>query len=343
MHIRYYERRWEYTLDRAHGLGILFEKKKEGEFGRCFFEDGTLVDGTGRESFEGPIGQLRRYSTQSRDEKTEAKCTFTPGAESKITVTVNNGGKECHVTVERSSWYFSVRCDCGKRNCGHYRQAANALEERITRLQHAYIITDQPVTKTLFLENELSQLTRDLDTSYPDMEMMRDVHRINQLLGEARCDDYYWLYYQELLELAPGYDYNSKFFEEYFTEIQLSLFENPEYRRIVMDSGEFGEPIEYEGRQEKSNRVCLKRLQKGYQKTVKALDEKGDYTEDYYKEFLLKYRDDRAGLLRYYAEGKETLEECDFPFLEKIAEKQPLPYEQVRAVAGKLDNTESPE
>ena len=80
----------------------------------------------------------------------------------------------------------------------------------------------------------------------------------------------------------------------------------------------FAEKRDYEDRQHRSNRVCLKRVLKDYNKVIKEM-EKGDFSEDIYKEFLLKYRFDCRRLLHYYAVGKKDLNIFDVPFLDMIA------------------------
>lgn len=140
------------------------------------------------------------------------------------------------------------------------------------------------------------------------------------MVDAAHSSDYYWLFHSYILDLYPSYDeYNSHLLEEQYDYLLTALFDDPGYRESVLEEGSYADPDEYESRQNRSNRACFKRVLKAYNKVVKELDVRGDYTENIYKELLLKYRGDISGLLHYYAAGKKELSLFDLPFLELIA------------------------
>ena len=55
------------------------------------------------------------------------------------------------------------------------------------------------------------------------------------------------------------------------------------------------------------------------------------------KEFLLKYRCDYAGLLRYYADKKKALEEEDIAFLDEISQNADMDTGCLTRAAQKMD------
>ena len=350
--MRYYTVRWEYTLDQRHGFGILFDPDEKQQYRQCFFEDGELETAEGIPDLSSPINQLERYSTdswgyslpreaQAAYEKlmSKASCSFSSGKERALAAVLTTGAETARVRVEKSTYGYSVDCDCGKRLCAHERAAADFMEQRLAALQHAYVISELPVDKSIFLESDLKAKTGKLSNRTMDYAMIEAVLEIIRLLDSANSHDYYRRYHEFLLELAPGYDYDSHFLEDAYEELLTALFEDPGYKKAVLDPGTYADPEAYEGRQRRSNRTCYKRVLKEYQKAVKALDEKKDYGEHYYKEFLLKYRMDWPGLLRYYAEGKEKQEQCDLSFLEKIAESPDIDLRHIIPVGKKLDET----
>lgn len=350
--MHFYIVRWRYTLDQRNGFGILFDEAEGHTYRQCFYEDGTLKSGEGIPDYGSPIDQMERYSSdrwgsgssrqaQANYEKMmkEGSCSFVPGKDRQMAACLTIGKENVQVRVEKATYGYSVICNCGKRNCGHDRAVADFLERRLAALQHTYVVSELPVDKSIFLESDLKTKTLRLDNRIPDLSMIENVHDIIRLVDSANSDDYYWRFHEFLLEMTPGYDYDSHLLEDDYKELLTALFEDEGYRKAVLDSGSYADPEEYEGRQRRSNRTCLKRVLKEYQKAVKALDEKEDYAENYYKEFLLKYRHDRQGLLRYYAEGKEEPEQCDLPFLEKIAELPDPNPEHIVSVGKKLDQT----
>ena len=350
--MRYYELRWRYTLDQRRGFGILFNQDENRVFRQCFYEDKTLQPGKDIPDYGSSIDQLERYSTdrwgsgltreaQAEYEKMmkEATCSFLPGKDRMLTACLTTEKEKVQVRVEKAAYGYTAVCDCGKRNCGHYRAAADLLERRLASLQHAYVVSALPVNKSIFLESDLQTKTAELNNRVMDLSMIEAVREIIRLVVSAGSDDYYRRFHEFLLELAPGYDYDAHFLEDDYQELLMALFEDEGYRKAVLDPGNYADPEDYEGRQRRSNRTCLKRVLKEYQKAVKALDEKENYEEHPYKEFLLKYRNDWPGLLRYYAEGKEKPEQCDLSFLAKIAESPDINLAYIHPVGEKLDQT----
>ena len=182
-----------------------------------------------------------------------------------------------------------------------------------------YITTDQPVRKDEFLEPALMSAVKNLDESEINKDLIGSIKDIHRMLEYARSDDYYWLFHNYLLDLSY-YDYDAHFLEEHYSFFLLTLFDSAHYQRAVMEDESFAAKEEYEDRQHRSNRVCLKRVLKEYNKVSKAM-EQGDYSMDDFKEFLLKFREDYGGLFHYYAVGKKELEVSDLFFLEETARK----------------------
>jgi len=352
--MHYYIVRWGFTLDPKHGFGILFDEEGNQKYKQCFYEDGTLADGKGLPRFNGPIDEMKRYASdrgafdpdrlETGKPAQKESCSFSPGANGSMNAELTTEKAVFHIQIakEEGKWYYNNQCSCGKKSCGHFRTAADILVYRLAALQHTYVASDLPKDKSIFLEPELTSRTARLDIDEMDSSAIEDVRRINDLVDVAKSDDYYQLFHDYLLDMSPGYDYDSKYLEEYYPELLASLFENPGYRKAVLDTDYYAESEMYEDRQRRSNRACLKRVLKEYQRAVKALDEKENFEENLYKEFLLKYRDDRRGLLRYFAEGKGELKKYDLPFLERIAEAPELHWDYVFAVAKKLDQMEAP-
>ena len=353
--MRKYYKPWAFTLDKKHGFGILFDLKGREAYQQCFYADGTLLPGESAADFSSSIDQLEEQTANTRwgeriskagraeCEKLvkEAFCSFLPGTGQNLIADLKteNGTIRITVTENKNPWTsYVTECSCGKNGCGHKRAAAELMMRELDRLQHQYVTTDQPVDKSILLEPELKKLTAELENQKYNTRLLNDTREIISLIRSARSDAYYWQYHNFLLDLIPRYDYNSKFLEESFAELLIALFEDPGYRESVLAGGSFAEPSDYEGRQHRSNRTCLKRVLKEYQRISKALDENGDYSEHPYKEFLLKYREDWKGLLRYYGETEKDLEEYDLPFLMLIAEAPDTDAFHVAQVARKLDN-----
>lgn len=350
--LRYYETKWSYTLDRQHGFGILFDCNEKWEYGLCFYEDGTLVNAKNVPDFEHVVDELKRHTSdrggyrssrrmgkENSNQEQAIACTFLPGAECSLIAKLATAKGDFQVRAEKveQRYYYSIQCSCGKRNCPHTTMAADFLLRRLGVLQHAYVVSDLPVRKGLFIEPDLRFAVTNLDNSKLDLSLIETLHRIIRLVDSAKSDEYYWAFHRFLLELSPQYDYDSRFLEDRYEELLVALFEDPGYRKAVLDTGTYADSEDYEDRQYRSNRTCLKRVLKEYQKVTKALDGKADFEMHPYKELLLKYRSDWSGLLRYYAEGKEDFAEYDLPILEKIAEAPDPDPACVPAIARKLD------
>ena len=342
-----------YTLDRHRGFGLLFDRNQDRtSFRKAFYEDGTLQPGEGAVSYSDSIEELRRFE-EARFSTTaiqkqhdqwlqEAECRFTPGKDGKLYALLSRKNEKIRIEAGRMDrWYTEVKCDCGKGRCVHIHVAADFLAQRLQALQHAYVVSDQEVDKSLFLEEKLCDAILNLDVRVQNQDLIEEIRNILEMIRSAHSREYYWNVHRYLLSLSPSYDYDARLLEERFDDLLIALFEDPGYREAVLDTGSFADPENYEERQHRSNRASLKRVLKEYQKAAKALDEKGDYGTHPYKEFLLKYRGDRAGLMRYYAEGKEKPGPEDWPFLREIAGLEKLNPDDVAAVAKKLD--EEPE
>ena len=206
---------------------------------------------------------------------------------------------------------------------------------RLRELKHRYVITSQPVDKSLLLEERLEESTGDGIVRNYDMESVEKVHAIVQLLDSAGSPDYYRRFHEWMLDWNPYY-YDAHFLEEY-SYLLLALFDHEKYREAVIEPGSYADPVQYEDRQHRSNRACFKRILKEYGKVTKEMDARGDYSQDGFKEFLLKLRGDDAGLLKYYAVGKESLEGCDLPYLERIALDPEADRESIRLTMVKMD------
>ena len=344
----YYGENWTYTLDEKHGFGILFDDRGERIYRQVFYEDGTLAAAEGAEDFSSAVRELEREANnqwigkivreRARKLTEHASFRFVPGKDCGITVTVESGMEKSRVRIVKpeKSFYYDTSCSCSKSRCAHIVASGTLLEQRLAGLRHAYITTELPVRKNLFLEDELTEKAFSLNDRQTELSDLEEMHDVLRLLHAAGSDEYVWLFHQKLLDLQPRYDYDARFLESVFSHLLFALFDDPGYRETILDSGEYADAEEYEERQHRSNRVSFKRVLKDYQRVVKAL-EKEDYGEDPQKEFLLKYRFDWAGLLRYYAEGKPALEETDLPYLEKTAGEAKNNPGPIAAVAAKLD------
>ena len=346
---------WVFTLNEKHGFGILFDLKDREYFQQCFYADGTLLSGKSAVDFSSSIDQLERYASDSRWGPTlnataqkeaeklieNASYSFSPKRNYDFFVDLKTEKENIRISVVKKKDFYTtieVNCSCGKRSCGHKRAAAIFMQRELNRLQHLYVTTDKPVDKSAFLEPELKKLTLGLDDiDIYNTKLTDDIKSIISLIRSANSEVYYWKYHEYLLNMQPHYEYDSKLIENRFAEILIALFEDPGYQKYVLESGTFADPQDYEGRQRRSNRTSLKRVLKDYQRIKKAMDEKGDFSEHTYKEFLLKYREDWKGLLRYYAENDIDIEDYDLPFLKLIAAEPELDASQAARVAKKLD------
>lgn len=359
--MNFYIVRWRFTMDARHGAGILFGEEDSRIYRHCFYEDGTLENVNSEAVYDGTINYLLRYTPDEMPRayhrlvkpyesfRQKMTCRFSTGQNGALYANLSDEKEKYRVQIAKSEGRYSfghdVKCSCGftGNTCIHIMAAAAALEEKLATLQHAYVVTDQPVDKSIFLEPQLTNATHALDNSTLDQETVEKIRGIIRMLDAAGSDVYYLRYHDYILNMEHGYDYDARFLEKDYAELLMALFDDPGYRKAVLDPGGFADPEDYEGRQRRSNRTCLKRVLKEYQKVLRELDEKGKYDENPYKEFLLKYRGDMSGLLRYFAEGKAELEDADLPFLESIAEKTECGADSIGAVAEKLDRMSDPE
>ena len=73
--------------------------------------------------------------------------------------------------------------------------AANTfLSDRIGKLKHAYVISDLPVDKSLFLEPDLVISVRHLQENTLDAETIGEIRRIIWFVDDSHSDEYYWLF-----------------------------------------------------------------------------------------------------------------------------------------------------
>ena len=356
MLMRIYRTMWSYTLDRSHGFGILFDFDGKNEYQKCFYEDGTLTSGQGLPDAHYFINDLEkqiperwtygwgRKKQELLDRMTETgSCDYILEDEDRIIADLKVGMEKCQVRIEKksSSFYYDYTCSCGKSDCIHPRAAAVLLKPRLASLQHVYVMTDLPVDKGLFLEQDLMNRTENLPKKEIGLSKIEEIRQIIQMVSAANSDIYYRLYHRYILDLSPDYDYDSKFLEKYYADLLIALFEDGGYQKAVLDAGGYADPEGYETQQHRSNRVCLKRVLKEYQKIVKGLSKIQFFLNDPYTEYLLQYRSAWQELLAYYAAAKSEIEESDLAFLDRIAEEEPeLHPIAVGKVAEKLDRME---
>lgn len=355
---------WEFAYDNNHGFGILFDIPVDNTNIACraFYEDGELCPAdksAGRDteirwllSFD-PSEQVRWYGARgSKKIKPEPlpehyTVDFSLCAGGGLEAVIRGGTKQYTVNVpERVYRYYSnPMCSCGLPRCNHTAAVAEAAQKRIYLLMHEYVVTALPVDKELFLEPALEKAVLTFNCMELGEDQLKKITSIIELLDSACSDGYYSLFHNYILRLAPAYDaYDSKFLENLYEFMLVCLFENPGYRRAVLDPGTYAEKGEYyEDRQHRSNRAGFKRVLREYKRAVREMDSHGDYSQNTYKECLLKYRKDYPGLLRYYAEGKEMIDDFDIPFLEIIAEAPDIDIAYIPAVAEKIDQMDGRE
>ena len=329
-----YWNKWKFTLDKAHGFGILFRFSEDSLSCQGFYEDQALAAADPADTRENSIDYLlrltddrwiahtRRDQVQVQQLLSEASFRFVPGKDDSMHVLLSHGGEAFRVNISKARYSYDAQCSCGTNSCAHIKAAGLMGQKKLEALQHAYIASRQDVDKSLFLDPALNSAVRALDERVPNQDLIEAIRDINRMTDEAGSDDYYRLFYRWLLALYPYHaDYDSAFLEEYYSYLLLSLYENPGFRRAVVEQEDFAAPEAYEERQHRSNRACMKRVLKNYGTAIRDMEKKGDYSEDDYKELLLKYRGSLSGLLRYYAEGKSKLEACDLPFLREILKR----------------------
>ncbi len=350
---------WGYTLNKEHGFGIYFTTSPNKYL--VFSEDGTLLPwdatDTARDTVK-EVSELLRISDPGRfsysywntnEKELDAfvkggECSFALQDDGSIDVTLKTGKTSVNISVSkhiRTQYYrnisYDAECSCRKENCVHIRAAGSFCRTRILALKHAYVTSRQPVDKSLFLEDSLFAACNDGDIGDFSEASMEKLRLIVSLADAAQSDDYYQALHAFVLRLSPYYDYDAHYLEDYYAWMILALFEDKGYYHAVIEPGGFADPEDYEGRQRRSNRACFKRILKEYGRVRKEMENKGDYSDSDYKEFLLKYRKDDKGLLRYYAVGKEKLETEDLPYLLRIAGDPQADTGQISTVAEKLN------
>ena len=355
---------WGYTVDEKHGLGIFFYKSYMQERPEIFYEDGSLLTGERDADRDSAIrvlldpenAPIRSRSTsrkagkkqQSREEplSDHFTCRFFPEPKEDIGAEIHDGERHWRIQISSNGYRFwSVSCSCGVPECAHLKAVQASAMQRIQSLLHNYVVSPLPVYKGYFLEPSLSHLLDTFPhyTSYTSPDAIRHTQQIILLMDSACSEDYYYLVHDEILSRSPSYGYYiPHYLEENYAFLLLALFENPGYQAAVLADGSYAEADTGEERQYKSNRASLKRVLKDYNKITKELDIQHNYEAHPYKEFLLKFRNDRPGLLRYFVESKPALEPSDIPFLEQISEASDVDPAYVPAIIGKLDALNMP-
>lgn len=341
-------KRFLYTLTPAHGFGIIILNQSDANQNPCFLEDGTLenvkqpddtTDSAVCDLLEEYLYRDYRFkpqaSNRAKDMLAKGTCTFAPDKDGSLLSTISFGGKEFRVTTSMKMYRFDSECSCGKSRCEHVCAASAFLLARIRKLKHDYIRSDLPLDKSLFLEPDLENAIMNHEEVIPDANLIRSIRDIICMVDAARSDDYYWLVHRNILNVNP-FEYDAHFLEDCYGFLLTALFEDDGYSRAVLDSGTYADPEKYEERQQRSNRASFKRVLKQYRTCIRDLS-RDNFREDLIKEFILKYRNNLPDLLRYYAEGKEELEQCDLTYLAEISSLPDLNPEHLKAAAAKLD------
>ena len=345
----WYTRLWHYAMDPKHGFGILSDSGADKDTVPCFFEDGTyenvrLMDVYMDKAVTALLeegGRRGRYYS-ARDNRladsmaAESTCTFTRGKDDSMLALLTHKKEVYKITVSVQGYSYGAACSCGRKTCLHALAASRILNSRIIDLMHSYVTTDHPVDKSLFLEPALRSAVNSHSENEQSTDLVESIRAIIKLVDSAHSSDYYRRFHNYLLNLNPYYDYDSRFLEDSYGYLLTALFDDPGYRKAVLEPGSYADPEEYEGRQHRSNRTSFKRVLKSYNTNIKELS-KDNYSEDTYKEFLLKYRMDLPRLLRYFARGKSKLEKCDLPYLKEIAALPADYLKDLKAAAAKLD------
>jgi len=341
---------WKYTFDNGHGFGILFEAADDHRTCRTFFEDGTLLPSDWSSGRDSSISYMlnvadNRWYSPARGEAallekylSDADICFSTGLQDSMDAELSLGKEQYKVRVFKDRYSYSNTCSCGKRSCVHLKAVCRRAKTLLQALQHTYVITEQQVDKSLFLDPCLMEAVLQLNERAPDQELIASLRRIIRMLDSADSGAYCELFHRFLLDLSP-YVFDARFLEDSYSFLITVLCDDPGYRSAVLEKGGYADPEVYEERQHRSNRACLKRVIKYYVTAAREL-EKGNFREDIYKELLLKYRDDHAGLLRYYAQGKESIGLYDLPFLENIVSDPAADPAWIRGTAIKLDRME---
>ena len=290
---------WKPTVDKKHGLGILFGSQLE-KSGQCFYEDNTLQPAGPNAEKNGALDSLLRdtdrYSYRRRTKTDEnnlqrflkdGECLLEPGANGELHVLLSTRTEQFKILIGKNRFFYEDTCSCKKSNCIHIEAASMLMRKRLENLQHMYVLSDLPVDKTLFLDPELETAIAWHEEEILDEKLINILRHIVRMIEAAHSDEYYRTVHEYLLEIEPRFDYDSHFLEDNFGYLFLALFENAGYQQAVLEPGDYADPGPYDGRQRKSNRSCLKRLLKEYTRVKKEMDRQENYGEDLYKEFLL--------------------------------------------------------
>ena len=338
---------FSYVMDAKHGFGIMTEVSSDSPQAPCFFEDGTMETVTKQTvDRDRAVNELLSYSESRQYYREEmlkkadeiiarGSGRFLPGDQGSLFAIVTYRGKEYKITVEKGVYSYRAVCSCHKANCPHLFAASTFLSARIGKLMHAYVSSDLPVDKSLFLEQDLVDSVYRLKEDRLDTNTIGEIRRIIRLVNDARSDEYVWRFHKFLLSIGP-YEYDSRFLEDTYGYLLTALMDDAVYQKTVLESGHYADPTNYEERQHRSNRASFKRVLKSYKMNIKELG-KGDFQEDTYKEFLLKYRIDLPRLLTYYAKGKPELDRDDLSYLREIAALPELDPDCLQAAAARLN------
>ncbi|MBQ8162474.1 MAG: hypothetical protein IJ083_17240, partial [Clostridia bacterium] len=336
----YYGYDWAYTFDNRHGFGIQFgTEEAKGKFTSCFYEDGTLEHGEYLRKLQKCIDEMRRYGRYGSGKRDDSVTISTEDGRMIAKVRTAYGEHTVTVSEEGHGW-TNCECSCGRRSCSHMETAGLHVVRRLGQLQHTYVVSEKAVDKSLFLESRLENAVSTFRMPTLEMGEIEKVRDIIGMVREAKSDRYYLNFHELVLDQNDYYGYEPHLMETKYRNLLLGAFEDPGYKKAVLDSDEFAGIVVGGGKQYRSNRASVKRLLKEYEKTVKQL-EKGSYEENGQKEFLLKYRADWTGLLRFFGCMARKINDSDLPFLEKILEAQEVSFEKefesVRNLAVKLD------
>ncbi len=336
-----------YTYSEEYGFGIVYTAGDEGFF--CFYEDGK-VRPSDRNTFD-PYSQLSSMIKKETEVSSSPVLTgklkeaSEQGAlvtfHSALTATVRLEGKDFDVCLAPD--YRQKGCTCGKRGCIHRDIVKYAFRVRIAALQEAYILSSEPVMKSYLTSGKLYRLLEDFNRVpglWDKKEEQKTVYeKIREIIDELLRPDsdiYIAGAVCRLILERDAYYYDAGLLSGY--RYLFAAFAGHERIRNALEVANIIEGNGVEDRQQKSNRMVLKRAVKEYDKAWNELyGKKKDSGPSDMKEFLLKYREDLTGLLSYYAYSKEELAETDVPYLVRIITQKVPDNGRIPAVIDKLD------
>lgn len=348
-----HRRQVTYHFSKEYGFGIVFEIEEGTPL--CFFEDGVVRK---------PVSEKFGYYSQTTDivEQSERESERTRCAPGKIAAALGkakiafsaDGRNElstAEVTLDQKRYIAKMYhvygrdpvCSCGVWDCIHKAVAVQALRDRIAVLQERYLMTGQPVRKDYLTSAKLYLLLENFDRS-PDLfpspgkedSVFDKCHAIIEELLRPDSDAYIAAAIHSFLSRRE-YFYDAGMLQGY--RYLFAAFAGNERIRTVLENTNIIEGTGYEDRQQKSNRLVLKRAVKEYDKAYSELygKKKNAAEPSEMKEFILKYREDDPGLLTYYALSKPVLSEADVPYLERIAAESTSDRAKVSLVIEKID------